>query len=60
MKCPSSGKECHSRGVAEAHLRDLKDKRDYIGHAYFCEPCGFWHVGREKQGVHTNKYRRVA
>jgi rubrerythrin len=59
MHCERTGKQCHqSKGKAEAHLRSLRGKSDYVGRVYHCERCGFWHVGREKKGTRENRYRR--
>jgi hypothetical protein len=61
MTCQSTKKEMHlSRGKAEAHLRNLQERYNYIGVVYPCEYCGGWHVGREKDSVHVNKYKGVS
>ena len=57
MICPT-GKYYHaSIGKANAHLRQLARLKGYFGHAYACERCGGWHVGREKTTGHQSKFK---
>lgn len=58
MKCIPTGKEVHqSEGKAKAHLRHLQKNGEYQkGRVYPCLFCGGWHVGREKENAHKNKY----
>ncbi len=59
LKCRRTGKHCHSEGKAQAQLRSiLKIRPDYEGRVYCCIFCRHYHVGREKQGAHKNKYAK--
>lgn len=52
-----TGKQRHaSQGAAAAHLRGLRRKNAYVGRVYPCLQCAGWHVGREKQRAHKNKF----
>ena len=56
VKC---GKRCYdSRAAARPHLDRLRARpaEGYDGSIYFCPLCRAYHVGREKQRAHKNRY----
>ena len=57
LRCPT-GKHRHaSKGAAEAHLRSLVKIGDEVQrYAYPCNDCFGWHVGRDKEHAHRNRY----
>jgi len=59
VKCKETGKECHSRGEAAAHLLHLVEKNGYNGGIYPCVYCNKYHVGRLKKRAHVNKYAKI-
>jgi hypothetical protein len=59
-QCPKTGKHSHkSLEAAQAHLRSIAKHSDAQVEAYWCDACGFVHVGRmSKKTIKSKRMKK--